>query len=92
MSVSSTRFACLDASLTRPYDCRFVVDSADMSSLESAKTELLSLLERPELAGIPTLILCNKSDLPDALKVEQMIERLWVSVLEETCVSDADCA
>lgn len=56
--------------------CSFVVDSADMSSLESAKTELLSLLERPELAGIPTLILCNKSDLPDALKVEQMIERL----------------
>ena len=56
--------------------CSFVVDSADMASLESAKTELLSLLERPELAGIPTLILCNKSDLPDALKVEQMIERL----------------
>lgn len=55
---------------------RFLVDSADLSQLDSAKFELLSLLEKPELAGIPILVLCNKSDLPQALKVEQMVEKL----------------
>jgi len=57
----------------------FLVDSADLSQLDSAKFELLSLLEKPELAGIPILVLCNKSDLPQALKVEQMVEKLELS-------------
>jgi len=54
----------------------FVVDSADESLLENAKTEILALLEKPELASIPILVLCNKNDLPNALKVETLIDRL----------------
>lgn len=55
---------------------RFVVDSADPSLLETAKAELLALIEKPELAGIPLLVLCNKNDLPEALKTEELIEKL----------------
>eukprot|EP00731_Ephydatia_muelleri_P001437 Em0001g1437a len=31
----------------------FMVDAADHEKLETSKTELLSLLEKPQLAGIP---------------------------------------
>lgn len=69
--------------------CRFVVDSADLDQLESAKAELLSLLEKPELAGIPVLVLCNKSDLPQALKVEQMVDKLCVRCPNIECQLNA---
>ncbi|CAG8616562.1 4164_t:CDS:2 [Ambispora gerdemannii] len=52
----------------------FVIDSADHDKLEAARTELKSLLEKPQLANIPVLVLGNKNDLPDALNVEQIIE------------------
>lgn len=58
---------------------RFVIDSADHEKLEAAKAELKSLLEKPQLASIPVLVLGNKNDLPGALTVEQVIERLCVS-------------
>lgn len=54
----------------------FVVDSADISLVETAKAELLALIEKPELAGIPLLVLCNKTDLPDAMKAEELIDKL----------------
>jgi len=56
---------------------RFVVDSADLDKMEGAKTELKNLLEKPQLAGIPILVLGNKNDLPGALSVEQIIDRLY---------------
>jgi len=45
--------------------------------MEGAKTELKNLLEKPQLAGIPILVLGNKNDLPGALSVEQIIDRLY---------------
>lgn len=54
----------------------FVIDSADREKLEAAKSELKSLLEKPQLASIPVLVLGNKNDLPGALTVEQVIEAL----------------
>jgi len=65
----------------------FVVDSADQANLESAKAELLALLDKPELAGIPVLVLGNKSDLPNALKVQELIDRL-----ELTKVTGRECS
>lgn len=53
-----------------------MIDSADVAQLDSAKAELLNLLEKPELSGIPMLVLCNKSDLPQALNVGEMVDRL----------------
>jgi ADP-ribosylation factor-like protein 8 len=53
-----------------------VLDSADLGKIDSAKHELWALLERPELAAVPVLVLGNKSDLPESLKVTELIDRL----------------
>ncbi|KAG0254142.1 ADP-ribosylation factor-like protein 8B [Mortierella polycephala] len=52
----------------------FVLDAADHDKLDAAKTELRNLLDKPQLANIPVLVLGNKNDLPGALSVEQIIE------------------
>lgn len=52
----------------------FIVDSADTESLPTAKDELHSLLQKPILEGIPLLVLGNKSDLPDKISVDELIE------------------
>jgi len=56
----------------------FVVDSVDQDKFDAAKTELKNLLEKPQLASIPILVLGNKNDLPGALTVEQVIEKMYV--------------
>ena len=53
---------------------RFVLDAADHDKLDAARTELRNLLDKPQLASIPVLVLGNKNDLPGALTVEQIIE------------------
>ncbi|KAK5143167.1 hypothetical protein LTR04_001977 [Oleoguttula sp. CCFEE 6159] len=55
---------------------RFIVDSADREALPVAREELHILLEKPALEGIPLLVLGNKSDLPDKLSVDDLIEGL----------------
>jgi len=52
------------------------VDSADKEALPVAREELQVLLEKPTLEGIPLLVLGNKSDLPDHLTVDELIEAL----------------
>ncbi|RMZ77184.1 hypothetical protein DV738_g4478, partial [Chaetothyriales sp. CBS 135597] len=54
----------------------FVVDAADHQALPVAEEELHALLSKPALAGIPLLVLANKSDLPDRLTVDEVIEGL----------------
>ncbi|KAK9763706.1 ADP-ribosylation factor-like protein 8A [Basidiobolus ranarum] len=54
----------------------FVIDSADHDKFDAAKTELRSLLEKPQLANIPVLVLGNKNDLPGALTVEELVEAM----------------
>ncbi|KAI8341252.1 ADP-ribosylation factor-like protein 8B [Chlamydoabsidia padenii] len=65
----------------------FVVDSADHSKLEAAYTELKLLLEKPQLANIPMLVLGNKNDLEDALSVKQLIEVLHLQSITNREVS-----
>jgi GTPase SAR1 family protein len=45
----------------------------------SAAEELSKILHEQELAGVPILILANKQDLPNALGVDQVAERLGIS-------------
>ncbi|RMZ84557.1 hypothetical protein DV737_g1209, partial [Chaetothyriales sp. CBS 132003] len=54
----------------------FVVDAADHDAIPVAKEELHALLSKPELAGIPLLVLANKSDLPSKLSVDEVIDGL----------------
>ncbi|KAK7512989.1 P-loop containing nucleoside triphosphate hydrolase protein [Phyllosticta citriasiana] len=54
----------------------FIVDSADKDALPVAREELHLLLEKPNLEGIPLLVLGNKSDLPDKVSVDELIEAM----------------
>ncbi|KAI9720594.1 MAG: hypothetical protein M1812_002774 [Candelaria pacifica] len=54
----------------------FIVDSADKEALPVARDELHLLLEKSVLDGIPLLVLGNKSDLPEKLSVDELIEGL----------------
>ncbi len=68
----------------------FVVDAADQGKLDTARNELRNLLEKPQMAGIPVLVLGNKNDLPEALNAEQLIDRLGlasVTAQEVSCYS-----
>lgn len=71
----------------------FVVDSADLDSLEAAREELQALLAKPSLAGIPLLVLGNKNDLPEALSANELISRLDLKGVQdrETCVYSISC-
>lgn len=51
-----------------------MVDAADHDKLEASRNELHSLLDKPQLAGIPVLVLGNKRDLPKALDEKELIE------------------
>ncbi|KAH7081872.1 ADP-ribosylation factor family protein [Paraphoma chrysanthemicola] len=65
----------------------FIVDSADRDALPVAREELNLLLEKPALEGIPLLVLGNKSDLPDKLSVDELIEALNLKAVSHREVS-----
>lgn len=66
---------------------RFIVDSADRDALPVAREELKLLLEKPALEGIPLLVLGNKSDLPNRLSVDELIEALNLKAVSHREVS-----
>ncbi|MBW0534404.1 hypothetical protein O181_074119 [Austropuccinia psidii MF-1] len=57
----------------------FLVDSSDTEAVEASRVELQSLASKPELSGIPLLVLGNKNDLDQAMKVGELIEKLELS-------------
>lgn len=54
----------------------FIVDIADLPLIPQAKDELHALMGQSSLRGIPLLVLGNKSDLPDKLSVDELIDEL----------------
>ncbi len=48
--------------------------------VQTSRNELLSLLDKPSLRGIPLLVLGNKNDLPGALTTPQLIDQLGLKV------------
>lgn len=52
-----------------------------------ATDELHELLSRPSLAGIPLLVLGNKSDLPDKLSVDDLIDAMDLKSIDRREVS-----
>lgn len=71
----------------------FMVDAADHEKLDAAKNELHSLLDKPQLAGIPVLVLGNKVDLPNALRERELIERMSLNDIKdrEICCYSISC-
>lgn len=55
-----------------------MVDAADHDKIQAAYTELKNLLDKPQLANIPVLVLGNKNDLQNALTAEELIDALYV--------------
>lgn len=82
IAAASTR-SCMFEPCTHPviriangWIVRFIVDSADTASLDIARGELHNLLQKPILDGIPLLVLGNKSDLPEKIGVDELIESM----------------
>jgi len=65
----------------------YIVDGADKEALPVAREELHHLLGRSSLDGIPLLVLGNKSDLPDHLTVDELIEQLDLTSVSRREVS-----
>ncbi|KYO47522.1 hyaluronidase PH-20 isoform B [Alligator mississippiensis] len=71
----------------------YMVDAADLEKVEASKNELHNLIDKPQLHGIPVLVLGNKRDLPGALDEKQLIEKLNLSAIQdrEICCYSISC-
>merc|ERR1712071_562279 len=71
----------------------YMVDAADQDKIEASRNELHHLLDKPQLAGIPVLVLGNKRDLPNALDENWLIERMNLSAIQdrEICCYSISC-
>lgn len=52
------------------------MDAADRAALPVATEELHDLMNKPTLDSIPLLVLGNKSDLPEKLSVDELIDAM----------------
>jgi GTPase SAR1 family protein len=59
----------------------FVVDSSDRERIDEAKFQIWSFLEKDEIKPCPMLILANKQDLPNAMSISEMTEKLNLHVI-----------
>jgi len=65
----------------------YVVDSNDVDRIDckhetSAKEELHRMIQDDELRGCPVLVLANKQDLPRALNVREIAQRLGMDTIK----------
>jgi len=70
----------------------FVVDSTDKEKFDTARFELHSLIGNPHLAGVPLLVLGNKSDLDGHASVDELIEALQLTKITSRTVSCYSCS
>lgn len=61
----------------------FVVDSNDMERINESAEALREVLSDESMRGVPVLIYANKMDLPNALTVPQISERLGLMTLRD---------
>jgi signal recognition particle receptor subunit beta len=54
----------------------FILDSNDRERIEEAGEELSRMLAEPELADMPCLVFANKQDLPNAMSVAEITDKL----------------
>ena len=60
-----------------------MVDSNDHERLEYATEELQRAMSEDELRDVPVLVFLNKQDLPNAMSVEKVTERLKLHQLRK---------
>ncbi|CAH8513424.1 unnamed protein product [Schistosoma margrebowiei] len=71
----------------------YMVDAADHEKLEASRNELHGLLDKPQLLGIPVLVLGNKKDLPNAFAEHELITALNLGAItdREICCYSISC-
>ncbi|XP_051531829.1 ADP-ribosylation factor 5-like isoform X3 [Myxocyprinus asiaticus] len=60
----------------------FVVDSSDHDRIETAAEELNMMLQEDEMRDTVVLVLANKQDLPKAMPVHELTEKLGLHALK----------
>ncbi|XP_046373156.1 ADP-ribosylation factor 2-like [Haliotis cracherodii] len=75
----------------------FVVDSNDRERLQEARDELNRMLNEDELREAVLLVFANKQDLPNAISVAEMTDKLDLSskggrqwYIQNTCATSGD--
>uniref|UniRef100_UPI00358FA2ED ADP-ribosylation factor-like protein 8A n=1 Tax=Myxine glutinosa TaxID=7769 RepID=UPI00358FA2ED len=71
----------------------YMVDASDQEKIEASRNELHNLLDKPQLHGIPVLVLGNKKDLAGALDERDLIAKLNLSAIQdrEICCYSISC-
>ena len=54
----------------------YVVDSNDRDRIEDCKYEIHRLMQEEELKDIPMLVMANKQDLPNAMSIAEITDKL----------------
>ena len=60
-----------------------VIDSNDRERIGEARDELARMLGEDELQRIPLLVFANKQDLPNAMNVSEVVEKLGLVELHD---------
>ena len=61
----------------------FVIDSSDRERIDLCADQLSGLLNEEELRGVPIVIMANKQDLSNAMKAEEISQRLSLSTIKD---------
>lgn len=70
----------------------YVLDSTDEARLPEAVTELMEVLNDPNMASVPLLVLANKQDAPDALPLFDIRCRLGLERVQDHCWELRGCS
>merc|ERR1711990_157960 len=70
----------------------FVVDSSDRERIQESHDELHKMLNEDELRDAIVLVFANKQDLPNALSVTELTEKLGLNQLRRKWYAQAACA
>ncbi|KAK7113989.1 hypothetical protein V1264_000129 [Littorina saxatilis] len=57
----------------------YVVDSSDRERFAESRDELQNILNSDDMRGVPVVVLANKQDLPGAVGVSEVAEKLQIS-------------
>lgn len=67
-----------------------MVDSNDRKRISESKDELWRLLAEDELKSSVLLVMANKQDLPNAMSIEEVTEKLELNRIENRKWSKSD--
>ncbi|XP_042541585.1 ADP-ribosylation factor-like protein 11 [Dipodomys spectabilis] len=70
----------------------YVLDSTDETRLPEAVAELTEILEDPNVARVPFLVLANKQESPDALPLLEIRSRLGLERFPDHCWEFRGCS